>query len=72
MKRLSQLMQEVIKLTTEIETGYPELYKYLEETPITICETEEKTICTEDMKEYLKTLRSQLEHHIETHKNKVK
>jgi hypothetical protein len=70
MKKLSELMQEVIKLTTEIETTYPELYKYLEETPITICETEEKTICTEDMKEYLRTLKSQLQHHVETHKKR--
>ncbi len=61
-------MQDVITLTTEIETSYPELYKNLEETPITICDTEEKTICLDDLKNYIETLRSQLQHHIETHK----
>jgi hypothetical protein len=68
MKQLNQLMQEIVQLTAEIETKYPELYKYLDETPISICDTKEKTICTDDLKKYLETLKSQLEHHIETHK----
>lgn len=72
MKQLNQLMQEITLLTTEIETKYPELYKYLDETPITICETKEQTICTDDLKQYLETLKAQLQHHIETHKNIVK
>ena len=65
-------MQEIIQLTTEIETKYPELYNYLEETPLALCETKEKTISTDDLKEYLETLKAQLQHHIETHKNLVK
>lgn len=64
-------MQEIITLTAQIETNYPELYQYLEETPIDICETEGKMICTDDLVEYLGTLKSQLKHHIENHKNKV-
>lgn len=63
-------MQEIIQLTTEIETKYPELYKFLGETPVDICDTPAKTICTEDLKEYLGTLKSQLQHHIETHGKK--
>lgn len=69
MKTLQSLMQEIIVLTTEIETKYPELYKYLGETPISICETEQKTVCLDDLKQYLETLKEQLRHHIETHKN---
>ena len=65
-------MQEIIQITTEIETKYPELYKYLSETPLSIAETKEKTIGTDDLKEYLATLRSQLQHHIETHKRSAK
>ena len=65
-------MQEIIQITTEIETKYPELYKYLSETPLVITETKEKTIYTDDLKEYLATLRSQLQHHIETHKKSGK
>lgn len=68
MKSLNQLMQEIIQLTTEIETNFPELYIYLEETPLSLGETEEKTISTKDLKQYLETLKSQLQHHIETHK----
>jgi hypothetical protein len=70
MKTLSNLMQEIIQLTTEIETKYPELYKFLGETPVDICDTPAKTICTEDLKDYLETLKSQLKHHIETHGKK--
>lgn len=70
MKEMSQLMQEILQLTTEIETRYPELYKFLGETPVDICDTPAKTICTEDLKSYLETLKSQLQHHIETHSKK--
>jgi len=70
MKTLNQLMQEIIRLTTQIEVNYPELYKYLNETPIAITENEEKTIQISDLNRYLETLKSQLEHHIETHKKK--
>ncbi|MDP2386224.1 MAG: hypothetical protein Q8M29_07620 [Bacteroidota bacterium] len=71
MKSLNKLMQDIIVLTTEIETNYPELYKNLEETPITICDTKEKTICLDDLKNYIETLKSQLQHHIETHKKSI-
>ena len=68
MKALNSQMQEIIRITTEIETKYPELYKYLSETPISICETPQKTICSDDLKEYLATLKSLLQHYIDTHK----
>ena len=70
MKTLNKLMQEIIELTTEIETKYPELYKYLGETPVSIAETEKKVISTHDLELYLETLKAQLLHHIETHKKK--
>ena len=72
MKTLNKQMEEIIQLTTEIETNYPELYKYLGETPLLLGGAKEKTISTNDLKEYLETLKSQLQHHIETHKNRVK
>lgn len=68
MKTLNQLMLDIIQLTTKIETHYPELYKYLNETPLFLSEASEKSIHTQDLKQYLETLKSQLEHHIETHK----
>jgi len=72
MESLNKLMQEIIAITTIIETKYPELYQYLSETPLSITDVKEKAINTNDLKEYLATLKSQLEHHIETHKNKIK
>ena len=67
MKKLNQLMSEIIELTTEIEIKYPELYKYLDETPITICKTPEKEICIADLESYLNTLKNHLNNHIATH-----
>ena len=70
MKKISQLMNEIMVLTAEIETVYPELYQYLDETPVHLGETKEKAISTDDLKQYLQTLKDQLNHHKETHKNK--
>jgi len=72
MKTLNKLMQEIILLTTEMETKYPELYTYLEETPLNIHKTSDKVIRTDDLKEYLETLKSQIQHHIETHQKQFK
>ncbi len=63
-------MQDIIQLTTEIETNYPELYKYLSETPLMLSEASSSEIHTTELKKYLETLKSQLLHHIETHTNK--
>lgn len=67
MKKLNELMQEIILLTIKIETDYPELYRHLDETPLVICDTEEKAICLTDLEKYLETLKGQLEHHIASH-----
>ena len=70
MKTINQLMLEIIQLTTVIETQYPELYKYLNETPLSLSETATKKVHTTELQLYLETLKSQLQHHIETHNNK--
>jgi len=67
MKSLNALMQDIIRLTTKIETDYPELYKYLNETPLGLTYTPKEKISTEDLKQYLESLKTQLQHHIETH-----
>ena len=67
MKSLNLLMQEIIRLTTVIESDYPELYKYLSETPLSLSETKNDAISTNDLVEYLESLKTQLQHHIETH-----
>lgn len=70
MKTLNQLMQDIIRLTTQIETNYPELYKYLSETPLTLNDVPEKSVDTTELEQYLATLKSQLLHHIDTHHKK--
>ena len=70
MKQLNKLMQEVIDLTSIIETQYPEIYRYMNETPLTIGKHPEKEISTEDLKDYLQTLKAQLKEHIQTHSKK--
>lgn len=69
MKSIQQLMHDIIQLTTEMETNFPELYNYLDETPIPLGETIEKEISTQDLTQYLETLKTQLSHHIQTHRN---
>ncbi|HXU28285.1 MAG TPA: hypothetical protein VN698_13725 [Bacteroidia bacterium] len=68
MKNLNALMQNIIELTTVIETKYPELYKYLDETPLSIGKHPEKEISTTDLQSYLLVLKTQLEDYIETHR----
>jgi hypothetical protein len=70
MKNLNTLMQNIIELTTVIETKYPELYKNLDETPLTIGKHPEKEINTTDLKNYLQILKTQLEEFIKTHHQK--
>jgi hypothetical protein len=70
MKNLNALMQNIIELTTVIETKYPGLYKNLDETPLSIGKHPEKEITTTDLKSYLEILKHQLEEYIKTHKAK--
>ncbi len=67
MKSLNALMQEIIRLTLKIETDYPELYRFLNETPLRLSETKKDRINTNDLEQYLESLKTQLQHHIETH-----
>ena len=51
----------------KIEQEYPELYKYLDENPITIPSTGVDPISSVDMAAYLQSLEELLQHHIESH-----
>jgi hypothetical protein len=70
MKQLNNLMQDIIKLSAEIETNYPELYKYLDETPLPIMNPQGKEISPDELNDYLNTLKKQLNNHISTHEKK--
>ena len=70
MKQLRGILKKITQLTYTIEANYPELYRTLDENPMTIPATEHPHIDKEVMQEYLESLKQLLEHHLETHKNK--
>lgn len=67
MRTLQKLMQEVLDLTTVIETRYPELYKNFDETPLALGNTKEGEISHKDLSLYLETLRNLLKKYLEEH-----
>lgn len=68
MKDLHQLMVEITQLTLKMETDYPELYKFLDENPMTIPSEKHPAIDKEALVSYLETLRQLLKNHIQSHK----
>ena len=69
MKDLHNILREIIQLTVNIETNYPELYRFLDENPMTIPATKHPHVDKVVMQEYLESLKQLLQHHLETHKN---
>ena len=70
MKTEKKLLTEITRLTTSIETNYPELYKHLEEIPLTIPSEDDPEITIRSLQDYLESLKQLLKHHLETHKHK--
>lgn len=70
MKNLNKIMQEIISITSEMETANPELYKYLDETPLHISNSPERSITSKDLEDYLNTLKEQLRDYLKTHNGK--
>jgi hypothetical protein len=63
MKNQNKLLREITKLTAKIETNYPELYRNLDETPITLPESNDPTINKQVLENYLESLKQLLKHH---------
>ncbi|MGB5665714.1 MAG: hypothetical protein WBM53_02610 [Maribacter sp.] len=70
MKNLHNILKEIVQLTTNIETNYPELYRFLDENPMTLPVSKHPHMDKEVMQEYLESLKQLLKHHLETHKKK--
>jgi len=71
MKDLHNILREITQLTTTIETNYPELYRFLDENPMTLPVSKHPHMDKKVMQEYLETLKELLEHHLETHRKKT-
>ena len=67
MKDINELMVKILQLTLDIETNYPELYRFLDENPITMPSEVHPNIDKKVLKEYLESLNELLKHHIEAH-----
>lgn len=72
MKKLQVLLTEISVFTRYIETDYPEIYRFLDENPLTLPVMAHPKIDKAVLEEYLQSLRQLLERYKETHdKNKT-
>ena len=65
---MNNLLSEITQLTNTIETKYPELYRTLDENPMTIPLANHSIIDKEIMEDYLEGLKQILEKYLETKK----
>ncbi|WP_055436915.1 hypothetical protein [Lacinutrix algicola] len=70
MKNLHNILNQITQLTSNIETNYPELYRSLDENPITLPVSKHPQIDKKVMEEYLESLKDLLERYLEEEKNK--
>ncbi|MBU2945353.1 hypothetical protein [Zobellia uliginosa] len=68
MKNLHKILSEIVQLTTLIETKYPELYRSLDENPMTLPVNEHPHMDKVVMQEYLESLKQLLQHYLDEHK----
>ena len=71
MKEIHSLLREISEITNTIETNYPELYRSLDENPMTIATSSHPHVDKMAMQEYLESLKALQQHHLETHKNSL-
>lgn len=69
MNDLRKVLGEITELTSNIETNYPELYRSLDENPLTIPTKVHPHVDKEALLDYLESLKQLLKHHLETHRN---
>jgi hypothetical protein len=61
-------VDDLVQLLTKIETNYPEVYTYLDEDPLTLCEPNSPKVSERDMANYLESLREMLSQFKLSHK----
>lgn len=72
MKDLHTILTEITQLTSNIETNYPELYRSLDESPMTLPVSSHPQIDKKVLQEYLESLKQLLKHYLEEFKIKNK
>jgi len=71
MKKFHQILEDITRITSVIETKYPELYQFLDENPITIPSLVHPNLDNAVLEDYFDDLNKLLKHHLETHETKV-
>lgn len=71
MVKPTAIITEITNLTTTIETDYPELYKFLEESPITLSSSNYPEMSDAELVAYLEDLKLLLNRYKNTHNNKI-
>lgn len=72
MTNSSSILNKITQLTSNIETNYPELYRFLDENPLTLPNESHPNLDQNTLRSYLDSLKQLLKHHLETHKTKIK
>lgn len=66
------IVTKITQLTSNIETNYPELYRILDENPLTLPNQSHPNLDLNTLTVYLESLKQLLKHHLETHKKQNK
>ncbi len=72
LNNLHEINSDIVLLTSEIENKYPELYKYLDETPIVFNKDSDEEVTITELVNYLESLDIQLYNYFDTHELNVK
>ena len=67
MSKMQLLIQKISEITRTIESDYPEIYRYLDENPITLPKRKDPKVDEEVLKEYLRSLELLVENYKRTH-----
>lgn len=70
MKTKKDILEAISRLTLEIESEYPELYRFLDESPVTIPTEAHPNLGVEELSTYYKGLKTMLEDYKKTHSSK--
>jgi len=70
MKDLQKVLTEITQLTGNIETNYPELYRSLDENPLTLPISKHPHMDKKVMTDYLESLKQLLKRYVEEEKIK--
>ena len=61
------ILTEISRVTRDIEDNYPELYKYIDENPMTLPDESQPDVDNQAFKEYLESLKSMLAEYKKKH-----